>query len=91
MKSVEKINIANAVLAFLLVFLIWVPITRQFMIGSEFGDVFTLMVSVVLLVSSVFALLKTKSRLEVATLIISMSPIIFIALTAVLYYYHPVP
>lgn len=71
-------KIVTVDLAILVLALVWIPITRTFLIGSTFGDWFAIILSFLSAVTSLISYKKEKSPIHFITLLISFSPLIFI-------------
>ena len=71
-------KIVTVGLAILVLALVWIPITRTFLIGSTFGDWLAIILSCLSAITSLVSYKKEKSPIHFITLLISFSPLIFI-------------
>ncbi|EOT26252.1 hypothetical protein [Enterococcus saccharolyticus] len=74
-------KIVTVGLAVLVIAVVWVPITRTFLVGSAFGDWLAIILSFISGIVSFISYKKEHSPIHLITLIISFSPLLFITLS----------
>ncbi|WP_207941899.1 hypothetical protein DOK78_000416 [Enterococcus sp. DIV2402] len=84
-------KIVTVGLAVLVIAVVWIPMTRTFLVGSAFGDWFAIILSLISGVISIVSYKKEKSPIHLTTLIISFSPLIFIVLFFLLILFKLIP
>lgn len=71
-------KIINYCLALFILLTVWVPYTRLFMTDIGWGTILVFIVAMILCYSSMDAYSKDKSKINLLTFIIGLSPFIFI-------------
>lgn len=71
--------------------MIWVPYMRVFLVGDGMWDVLVGLCSVLTIVLSIYALKNKITWFRLLSLVIGLSPVIFLILALVMYRLHPVP
>ncbi len=87
----KKMSLANALFAVLMIAFVWFPYTRLFMIGFQFGDYLVFFLAVALFISSLSVFLKSRNKLDLIPLFVSLSPFLFIAISLILVYFNIIP
>ncbi len=81
MKKLSMVNVIGALAVFMMV---WLPPTRVFLTDMELGTPITIILSLLLSTSAIGTYQKYQQKIDIVSLFISLSPIIFIALVLII-------
>lgn len=87
----KKMQSINGIFSLAIILFFWIPITRIFLIGNNVGDYLVFGLSILLIASSLICYRKYRSRFDIFTLFIGLSPYLFFLISIILIWFGVMP